>query len=176
VVYKKGVTLTKDNLAKRNWQGSIKCCFCNSTETIQHLFFDCHFASFIWNTVHITFGIRPPTSIANLFGSWLLGLDPKLRDQIWLGAAALCWAIWMNRNDMVFNKAKANTFIQVIFRATFWIHQWSMLHNEEKRPFFKEGCRRWDIDCVCFCEVWLQLHKSYWRLEFPFWHRAHWLS
>jgi hypothetical protein len=31
--------LTKDNLVKRNWRGIEKCCFCNSYETIQHLFF-----------------------------------------------------------------------------------------------------------------------------------------
>ena len=32
------VILTKDNLAKRNWNG-IKCCsFCDIDETIQHLF------------------------------------------------------------------------------------------------------------------------------------------
>jgi hypothetical protein len=35
---KKGVILTKDNLAKRNWQGSKYCCFCSNFETIQHMF------------------------------------------------------------------------------------------------------------------------------------------
>jgi hypothetical protein len=35
----KGVALTKDNLAKRRWKGSLKCCFCNMDESIQHLFF-----------------------------------------------------------------------------------------------------------------------------------------
>ena len=34
----KGVTLTKDNLARRRWKGSLKCCCCNLNETIQHLF------------------------------------------------------------------------------------------------------------------------------------------
>jgi hypothetical protein len=65
----KGVTLTKDNLAKRNWQGSLKCYFCSATETIHHLFFNCHLASFIWNAVHITFGIQPPSSFPDLFGA-----------------------------------------------------------------------------------------------------------
>jgi hypothetical protein len=32
------VTLTKVNLAKRGWTGSMKCCFCNQNETIQHFF------------------------------------------------------------------------------------------------------------------------------------------
>ena len=143
MVFKKGVTLTKDNLAKRNWQGSVKCCLCSSVETIQHLFFDCYFTRFVWNIMHITYGIQPPASFANLLGSWLHGLSLKLRNQILLGAAALCWSIWLNRNDMVFNKAKPNTSMQVIFRTTYWIRQWSMLHKEEERPLFFEGCRRW---------------------------------
>jgi hypothetical protein len=59
----KGVTLTKDNLAKRNWQADIKCFFCSAVETIQHLFFDCYFARFVWNALHTTFGIQAPASL-----------------------------------------------------------------------------------------------------------------
>ena len=36
----KGDVLTKDNLAKRNWQGNSKCGFCNMDESIRHLFID----------------------------------------------------------------------------------------------------------------------------------------
>jgi hypothetical protein len=39
--------LTKDNLAKRNWTGCIKCAFCDEEETIEHLFLKCKFASLI---------------------------------------------------------------------------------------------------------------------------------
>jgi hypothetical protein len=35
---KKGVTLTKDNLARWNWNSDTTCCFCHSPETIQHIF------------------------------------------------------------------------------------------------------------------------------------------
>ena len=35
----RGVILTKDNLAKRNWYGSKKCVFCHKDETIKHLLF-----------------------------------------------------------------------------------------------------------------------------------------
>jgi len=35
---KRGVILTKDNLARRSWNGDTKCCFCHHPETIQHLF------------------------------------------------------------------------------------------------------------------------------------------
>lgn len=141
----KGATLTKDNLAKRMWQGDTKCCFCSSLETIQHLFFDCHMARFVWNTVHIIFGIRPPISVSHMFGTWLRGVPPKAKKQILLGATALCWAIWLNRNDMVFNKIKTNSILQVIFRATHWIRWWSLLHKEDERITLKDGCRQLEI-------------------------------
>ena len=44
----KGVILTKDNLARRQWQGDRF-----SDESIQHLFFDCHFAKFVWRIVYV---------------------------------------------------------------------------------------------------------------------------
>lgn len=50
---KKDVILTKDNLVKRKWKGGTKRCFCNSNETIQHLFFNYHLARFIWNVIHV---------------------------------------------------------------------------------------------------------------------------
>ena len=52
----KGVLLTKDNLLKRGWKGA-SCSMCGFKETIQHLFFDCHVARFLWNTLFITFNI-----------------------------------------------------------------------------------------------------------------------
>ena len=33
---RRGVILTKDNLAKRNWQGSKQYCFCHENETIHY--------------------------------------------------------------------------------------------------------------------------------------------
>ena len=73
----KGVTLTKDNLVRRNWTGSTSCAFCNREETIQHLFFECHYAKFLWRALQITFGIHSPTSINDMFTSWLLALGQK---------------------------------------------------------------------------------------------------
>ncbi|WVZ90623.1 hypothetical protein U9M48_036908 [Paspalum notatum var. saurae] len=59
---RKGVLLSKDNLAKHNWQGNKSCVFCHNVETIDHLFFECRFAR-----IYIAL----------------------------LGAAALCWSLWI---------------------------------------------------------------------------------
>jgi hypothetical protein len=57
---KKGFILTKENLAKRNWQGRKTCEFCFELETIRHLFFQCHYAKFLWHATFIVLGIRQP--------------------------------------------------------------------------------------------------------------------
>jgi hypothetical protein len=48
---RKGVVLTKDNLAKQNWHRSKKCVFCHQDETIKHLFFQCRLARSIWSVI-----------------------------------------------------------------------------------------------------------------------------
>ena len=141
MVFKKGVILTKDNLAKRNWKGDTKCCFCSSSEAIQHLFFDCYVARFVWNAVYVVFGIQPPTSMSSLLGSWLGNFSRKLQKHILVGASALCWAIWLSRNDVVFQKTIPNSYLQVIFRGTYWARCWSELSKEEEKDFLKNNCR-----------------------------------
>jgi hypothetical protein len=38
-----------------------------------------------------------------MFNGWRNGINKKLMYKILVGALALCWAIWLRRNDMVFN-------------------------------------------------------------------------
>jgi hypothetical protein len=48
----------------------LKCSFCNANENIQHLFFDCRLARFIWRIIHVSFNITPP-SFHHIFIHWL---------------------------------------------------------------------------------------------------------
>lgn len=40
--------LTKDVMIRRKWKGNPKCQFCESDESIDHLFFTCSVAKAIW--------------------------------------------------------------------------------------------------------------------------------
>jgi hypothetical protein len=66
---RRGVILTKDNLAKRNWHGCKKCVFYHHDETIKHLFFQCQFARSIWSIIQIGSSLYPPRRVANIFGN-----------------------------------------------------------------------------------------------------------
>ena len=86
---RKGVILTKDNLVKRNWQGSKKCVSCAHDETIKHLFFTCKVARSIWSAIQMASNLYQPTSVANIFGNWLNGIDNKLKTILRIGALAV---------------------------------------------------------------------------------------
>jgi hypothetical protein len=76
-----------------------------------------------------------------MFGSWIRRFTPGLRNQIIVGIAAICWVLWLNRNDAVFQNLVNNSYLQVLFRGTYWIRQWSMMSKEEEGRNLKEGCR-----------------------------------
>ena len=136
------VLLTKDNLAKRRWTGCKKCVFCDTEESVEHLFISCHFVKNIWRLIHFTFNITPPTSVANMFGPWLNGVAKETKACIRIGVAAFLWAIWNCRNDIVFNKTQTPHFLQVVLRATYWIQQWSLLSPGTHRDQLDTGCTR----------------------------------
>ena len=97
-------------------------------------------AQFVWNAVFLAFGVKPPINVADLFGSWLRRFPQKLRKQFLMGVAALCWAIWLSRNDAVFNRKLPNSYLQVIFRGTHW-RLWSQLSKEEEKDYIKRNCQ-----------------------------------
>ena len=89
------------------------------------LFFRCLYASFIWRLLHISTGLRPPRDVNDLFGVWASGLLPRSRNLLLTVASAICWAIWLSRNDVVFNKSSPKSCLQVTFRATYWCRFWT---------------------------------------------------
>jgi hypothetical protein len=65
------ILLDKWVLAKRNWHGSVTCCFCHKDETINHLFLKlkCQFAHTNWLIIQAASNLNLPHSVYNMFGS-----------------------------------------------------------------------------------------------------------
>jgi hypothetical protein len=43
----------------------------------------------------VRFYLIPPKVIANIFGNWLNGVDPRFKVLIRVGANAVIWALWI---------------------------------------------------------------------------------
>ena len=57
-----------------------------------------------------------------------------------MGATAFCWAMWLCRNDIIFNNMLIPSFLQVLFRGTYLARFWSMRLQEEGRHMLKTTC------------------------------------
>jgi hypothetical protein len=138
---RKGVVLTKDNLAKRNWHRSKKYAFCHQDETIKHLFFQCRLSRSIWSVIQMASTLFPPCSITNIFGNWLNDIDNRFKKHIRVGAIVFIWSLWLYRNDKVFNY-KNSFILQVIYIAIGTLCLWSSLQCPQDRDLYTKVCAR----------------------------------
>ena len=100
--------LAKDNLAKRNWSGDLHCRFCSDMESIDHLFFECLTARYIWSLVAYVLGAtHRPTSFGQ-FWQWIAITLPNRKQFHMIGLAAICWVIWTVRNNSCFEKSQSD--------------------------------------------------------------------
>jgi hypothetical protein len=95
---------TKDNLLKRNWSGDSIYQFCNEQETINHLFFGCSAAKFVWSAVATVINSPTRSGSFSQFFWWFPQFIPASRNNQIAGLATICWAIWKLRNRACFKK------------------------------------------------------------------------
>jgi hypothetical protein len=119
--------LTKDNLLKRNWSGNMMCTFCSKPESIDHLFFECDTAKYIWSLVAFVLGANHrPTSFGQ-FWLWTLTLLPQRKQFHMIGLAAFCWAIWKTRNNICFEKKLISSPTEIVCLASSFLNYWAGL-------------------------------------------------
>jgi hypothetical protein len=117
------------------------CCFCDAFETIQHLFFDCALAKFIWRVIQVTFGLSIPLNIKHVFGDWVQRMKEKDKKLLFVEMGAMFWSIWLSRNDIGFNKTPISSYVQVMLRATYWTRTWAVFQKKESQRFLRTVCQ-----------------------------------
>jgi len=79
----------------------------------------------------------------------LSNFDNNERRVILVGAAVLCWAIWRCRNDIIFNKTKYSSFMQAVFRGTYWLRLWEQLqHKDAIKMMFRRASLALEVIAV----------------------------
>jgi hypothetical protein len=59
-----------------------------------------------------------PRSVHHIFGVWLTGTDLRTKCLVIIGVSVFCWAIWISKNDLIFNNVTSFTYLRVLFRGT----------------------------------------------------------
>jgi hypothetical protein len=113
-------------------------------ESEGHLFGNCAFASALWDKVFHWFGWGGvvPREPQLLFGKFIArrGNDKCFKGLVAVWHAVV-WAIWITRNDLIFN-SKVPVIQEVFDRIT--MHSWMWLCEKKKGV----GCSFYPMDCI----------------------------
>ena len=91
--------------------------------------------------IHATFGLQKSNNVIHMFGTWLQGIKWKERNLILTGVSVVCWAMWLSRNDIVFDNVNPQPCLQILFRTTYWIRFWDLLRKEDDMNTIPENCQ-----------------------------------
>jgi hypothetical protein len=89
--------LTKNNMIRRNWSGDTSCYFCDLEETIPHLLFQCSVVKAVWAIMAHSIGATDIPSSLDHCWDWCNKWLPFGKKFHAIGIAAICWAIWKNK-------------------------------------------------------------------------------
>jgi hypothetical protein len=91
---------TTDNLIRTKWKGDSKCKLCLSEEYVDHLIFTCHLAVLVWSVIKE--GMKWERILKNVKefnDECLLERGNKYNGVLFFLFGAVCWTLWLNRND-----------------------------------------------------------------------------
>jgi hypothetical protein len=106
--------LTKDNLIKRKWKGNRSWAFCTENETVNHLFFKCPTAKYVWSRLAYALGSDCRPSNMNQFWLWVHRILPQAPTIYAVGLTAVIWAIWRTRNVVCFDKKRIKSPTEIV--------------------------------------------------------------
>ena len=85
--------------------------------------------------------IRAPSSVSNMLGSWLEGFNHNIRNIVLLGAASICWVLWLTRNDFVFKRKTIHYLLHVLYAISHGLRTWAVLQKAEHQATVVEAMR-----------------------------------
>jgi hypothetical protein len=131
--------LTRDKLKRRNWPGSPICSFCHQQETAIHLLFSCSHARVVWGVVGSMIKTNScPGSLWQCM-SWFHAFFPRGKKFHMLILSAVCWAIWIVRNQITFDKKVVRSPMVTVFATCAFLRYWAGLYNEEDKSKIVAG-------------------------------------
>jgi hypothetical protein len=69
-----------------------------------------------------------------------------MKRQLLIGTSAFCWAIWLSRNDVMFDKTPIKSFMQILYREMYWLHFWSQLQSDDQdKEKITKACQKLEV-------------------------------
>jgi hypothetical protein len=129
---------SNEQIQTRGGRADGLCTLCGQVESVDHIFFQCPLACFMWSGVREQFSVdwNPKTRV-----QWFLilnSLNPKAQRPVWVFFAALAWALWNTRNKFSMEKKFPRHPADVIFKLIISLQLWRPLQSPKEQVFIDE--------------------------------------
>jgi hypothetical protein len=112
---------------RRHGASDGNCALCGASETVDHIFFSCHLACFVWSGIREGLGVQwNPQSFQDFFGI-VNSLPRSFRSAIWLLFAAQSWALWIIRNKFTIEHKLPSQPADCFFKTSIFLQLWRPL-------------------------------------------------
>jgi len=126
--------------AEKKLAGQEKCSFCSGSETINHLFFDCSMASYVWSLVAIVLGSPLRRTSMDQFWVWINNCLLNEKQFHMMGLAAILWALWRARNNACFEKKLTRSLTETVCSVCSSIVYWAGLQKGDDQKQLGRWC------------------------------------
>lgn len=117
---------TKDLLRIKQVQVNMVWPVCNEdAESILHTLVLCPFAKKCWHSA----ALPMMSGDFQTYGDWLQTVFNHGSKDIILSSVMICWMLWKNRNDLVWNQ-KCLDASEVVFSALSNLNQWQFVQDK----------------------------------------------
>ncbi|XP_060965512.1 uncharacterized protein LOC133034440 [Cannabis sativa] len=136
---------TLAQLASKHVPVSTLCPLCEEMdETISHVLLTCRVVTKVWERVGIGTTV---TAAGGMFLDWCVSIFTHLSAEKQGLAAALCWAVWGARNDVVW-QGKSFNFSSIVASAKSYLDQWKHAQKTQIESLWSDlqdydGMERW---------------------------------
>jgi len=111
-------------LKKKKWKGDHRCIICRVQETVDHIFFECHQARFIWISFKEALGWEKiPDTMQDMLESWLPLSSPQCSFKLFC-STIIFWALWTFRNKMAIENVLVSDPANIIFKILSYLQRW----------------------------------------------------
>jgi hypothetical protein len=129
---------SNEQIQSRGGRSDGLCALCGQIKRVDHIFFQCLLASFLWSGVRDLFSVDwNPKSRVEWF-SILDSLNSKAQRPVWVFFAAQSWALWITRNKFSIERKFPRHPADVIFKLIISLQLWRPLQSPKLQVFVDE--------------------------------------
>lgn len=122
----------------RHGPGDGRCPLCGAVEEVDHIFFKCILAQFLWGCIRDATGCSWAPASFGAFHTLSSRMSGRSRRITWLVFAAMAWALWQIRNKALIEGKFIKHPADAMYKMTIFLQLWVLLSKSTDASTIEE--------------------------------------